>query len=154
VHLLALADLRLNRGGGVDVPDVVVAVEVERGDGDGEQRHQAASTADGEVDVVALQFEIADELVYSVERGVGVGVVDDVVDRVSVAPQDVRMKADGVLAIIQISKFPLKTGDGVLQARLHWLWVNYDYFADWIAFFQQEIKGECYNLWLPTQRCQ
>src|SRR5579875_331022 len=154
VHLLALADLRLNRGGGVDVPDMVVAVEVERGNGDGEQRHQAASPADGEVDVVALQFEIADELVYSVERGVGVGVVDDVVDRVSVAPQDVRMKADGVPAVIQIGKFPLKTGDGVLQARLHWLGMKYHYILDGKAFFQQEIKGECHHLWLAAERCQ
>lgn len=154
VHLLALADLRLNSGGGIDVPDVIVAVEVERGDGDGEQRHQAASPADGEVDVVALQFEIADELVYSVERGVSVGVVNDVVNRVSVAPQDVRMKVDGVLAVVQIGKFPLKTGEGVLQARLRWLWVNHHDIADRIAFFQQEVKGEGHHLRLAAERCQ
>ena len=89
VHEATFPDTLLKMVGGVDVPDVVVAVEVERGDGDGEQRHQAASPADGEVDVVALQFEIADELVYSVECGVGVGIVCDVVDRLPVVSQHV-----------------------------------------------------------------
>src|SRR5712692_10367126 len=80
----------------VDVPDMIVAVEVEDGHREGEQRHQAATSGDRKMDVIALSFEFTDELVDRVECSVSMGVIPDIIDGFSIKFQHVGVKMNGL----------------------------------------------------------
>src|SRR5436305_625155 len=56
--------------GSMNMPDVVMAVEIERGDRDSQQRHQAATAADGEVNAIALALQVTDEPVNGIKRAI------------------------------------------------------------------------------------
>src|SRR5581483_11348514 len=61
VHYPAFVYLFAQRVRCVQMPDLVVAIEVERGHGDCQQRHQAATAAYREVNAISLPFELAQQ---------------------------------------------------------------------------------------------
>src|SRR5882762_1188824 len=61
MHHLAFINLLLNCFWSINMPDVVVTVEVERGHGNCQQRHQPTASSNGKVDVISLALEITNQ---------------------------------------------------------------------------------------------
>ncbi len=59
VHLSTLAHLLLDSVGSVDMPDVILAIKGQEGNGECQQGHQATTAGHGEVNVTMLAFEVS-----------------------------------------------------------------------------------------------
>ncbi|GER89788.1 hypothetical protein KDW_39500 [Dictyobacter vulcani] len=79
MHMGAIANLGDRRFGGMDMPDVIMPIEVEGGYRYGKQGHQAAATADREMDMISLMFEADDQLMDRFQGGVGMAIIHNII---------------------------------------------------------------------------
>src|SRR6266516_2218256 len=95
MHLFSASDSLLNSFGSVDMPDTVGVVKAQDGCRDREERYESPPARDGEVNDALALFEAANEFEHRVQCTVCAGLIDDVVERLSIVSEDVSAKMDG-----------------------------------------------------------
>jgi len=92
VHNSSFMRLLLDRVGCVEMPDMVMVIEVEGGNGDREQRHEATTTGDGKVDTILLSFQIPYESMNRVERSINMAILANIIQRRAIEFEYLRLK--------------------------------------------------------------
>src|SRR5260370_12200327 len=112
MHEPTLAGLFFDRFRCIEMVDVIMTVKVERGNRNGKQGHQAATTRNGEVDAIIAPFVIADKLVNGIERSIGMEIVYNIVNGHSIHFKNVRTESNGVVV-----RFIIVIAEIITQAR-------------------------------------